>query len=224
MLTRGGVAMSKGITNGVKEAARNLGREIVMLRKHWRGVRAASRLPSTEDLKLHLGCGPKIRKGWINIDCSDQADITLDLREPLPFVSGSCSMIYSEHFLEHVNYPEPTRSLLTECLRVLRPGGLFSVGVPDTEWPIAEYLNVQNQGYFRSIKGFHPAWCETDMEHINYHFRQDGEHLFAYDFETLKSVLTRVGFHDIQRRDFNPALDSHDRKVGTLYVDARKPK
>jgi len=37
----------------------------------------------------------------------------------------------------------------------------------------------------------------------------------------LKIALSSlVGVHE---RDFDPALDSEERRVGTLYVDARRP-
>jgi hypothetical protein len=36
---------------------------------------------------------------------------------------------------------------------------------------------------------WHPAWCQTRLEHLNYHFRQDTQHRFAYDYETLERVL-----------------------------------
>jgi predicted SAM-dependent methyltransferase len=106
---------------------------------------------------------------------------------------------------------------------VLEPGGLFSVGVPDTEWPLAEYAGQKSDGYYQHARErWHPEWCQTEMEQINYHFRQQGEHRFAYDFETLARALSSAGFQDIRRRDFDPELDSADRKLGTLYVDALK--
>jgi hypothetical protein len=60
------------------------------------------------------------------------------------------------------------------------------------------------------------------MESINYHFRQDGEHRFAHDYETLHHVLAEAGFRDIRRRAFDATLDTENRKIGTLYVDAVK--
>ena len=60
------------------------------------------------------------------------------------------------------------------------------------------------------------------MEHINFHFRQGDQHRFAYDFSTLDQALAQVGFKNIKRRDFNPKLDSLDRKMGSLYVEASK--
>jgi len=213
------------ISAGLLSAIRNVGREIIILRKHHKGLHQASKIVGQNHLRLHLGCGPKVKHGWINIDLSSQADITLDMREPLPFLENSCAIIYSEHFLEHLDYPMQTHLFLKECYRVLEPGGVFSVGVPDTEWPIAEYAGLSTEGYFHIAKErWHPAWCQTEMEHINYHFFQGDEHRFAYDFKTLADALTRVGFQKVQRRAFDEDLDSADRKLGTLYVNACKPE
>ena len=43
--------------------------------------------------------------------------------------------------------------------------------------------------------------------------------------ETLKNALEEIGFRNCTRRDFDPALDSESRFLGTLYVDcARAPE
>lgn len=192
---------------------------------HANGIRKAKKLSERTDLKIQLGCNTNTKPGWINVDLRAAADIRLDLSRRLPFASDSAVMIYSEHFLEHIDYPHPTMQLLTECARILVPGGLFSIGVPDTEWPLLEYAKVRQDGYFQTAKQqWHPSWCETDLEHINFHFRQGREHRFAYDFVTLKKALTQAGFIDIQRREFDPDLDSEKRRTGTLYVDARTPE
>lgn len=36
-------------------------------------------------------------------------------------------------------------------------------------------------------------------------------------------ILERAGFVQVNRRDFGPALDSESRRIGTLYMKARKP-
>lgn len=191
---------------------------------HALGTLKAARLSNRTDLKLHLGCGSKVKEGWVNVDMRSSADVRLDLSRRLPFGSGSVAIVYSEHFLEHIDYPESAYRFLAECFRVLKPGGVFSVGVPDTEWPLLEYAGVRDDGYFRVAKEkWHPDWCETELEHINWHFRQGGEHRFAYDFKTLHKALAKSGFAAVQRRDFDPDLDSEERKLGTLYVHATKP-
>mgnify|MGYP000256460989 CR=1 FL=1 len=211
-------------TRGFRVSVEVLLHEVKVNVRHRVGVFRAREFAHKTGLKLNIGCGPKLKAGWVNIDLSPNADLTLDLREPLPFAEGACQVIYSEHFLEHLDYPDPTNSFLEVCFRILEAGGTFSVGVPDTEWPILEYTGQSQEGYFKFVKQqWHPKWCETEMEHLNYHFRMENHHRFAYDFKTLKLVLSRAGFVDIQHREFDPALDSQDRKIGSLYVTARKP-
>jgi predicted SAM-dependent methyltransferase len=217
--------LRRHIPAGVRSSLGHVKGEIKSFVMHRRGLRQAQKLRNQGRLKLHIGCSAKLKKDWLNIDLCPQADMTLDMRERLPFSDDSCSIIYSEHFLEHLDYPDQANFFLKECYRVLEPGGLFSVGVPDTEWPIAEYAGQKMEGYFRIAKErWHPEWCETEMEHINYHFRQGDQHRFAYDFKTLAKALARIGFQEIQRRDFDRELDSADRELGTLYVRASKQK
>jgi hypothetical protein len=75
-------------------------------------------------------------------------------------------------------------------------------------------------------------WTNSDMECVNYSFRQDEEHKFGYDFDTLKRNLAMVGFADIKRVEFDPSLDYEKSrfsldtdlsKCTTLYVTASKP-
>ena len=135
---------------------------------------------------------------------------------------ASVSYIYSEHVFEHFELHEEVAHFLSESHRVLRPGGVFDVGVPDTEWPLRAYGNPSD-AYWPFSKTVHPAWCETQMDHINYHFRQHAEHKYAWDCETLSRKLRQFGFTNIVRREYDAALDSESRKIGTLYVRASKP-
>ncbi|HEV8071800.1 MAG TPA: methyltransferase domain-containing protein [Planctomycetaceae bacterium] len=215
--------MLRQLNQGTREALRILRSEVRVMRMHRRGVRKAAEWHGATGLKLHFGCGGNLKPGFVNIDLANGADLTLDLREKLPFADDSCLVIYSEHFLEHIDYPNGAHALLRECYRVLQPGGTFSVGVPDTEWPLLEYAGQRNDGYFNLVKQqWHPEWCKTRLEHINFHFRQGTEHKFAYDFETMESLLKSVGFTDVKRRACNPGLDQSSWAVGTLYVDAVK--
>lgn len=222
-------SMSKKISNNIepfelRNSLTTLKKELKISLLHCKGLAQAYALRRSVGLKLNLGCGQNIKNGWINIDLNGQADLTLDLRRPLPFLADSCSVVYSEHFLEHLSYPDEVILLLQESYRILEVSGVFSAGVPDTEWPLRAYFEGARAEYFRLAKEkWHPKWCKTKMEHINYHFRQGTEHKFAYDLETLKYILEKCGFTEVKRRDFDPELDSYDRRQGTLYVDAIKP-
>ncbi len=184
---------------------------------------ASRRYREASNLKLQIGCGPRVKTGWVNVDLEKAADLRLDLRRPLPFPNNSCEIVYSEHFLEHIDYPEPVTSLVRECFRVLQPGGVFSLAVPDIELVLRSYVNGGTPEYYEAQRRWAPSWYTTHMEHINYNFRQDGEHRFAYDVETMTKLLQNAGFAGIARREFDPALDSTDRIVGSLYMKARKP-
>jgi predicted SAM-dependent methyltransferase len=227
-------------TKGVRIALLKLRDEFEILRQHRRGLKQAKRFASQRDLKLHIGCGPNHKDGWVNLDLGGNADLQLDLREGLPFSDNSAVIVYSEHFFEHLSYtstvyssdafssleapgyPSEALLFLRESFRILKSGGVFSVGVPDAEKALKAYTANDQESFLRERDG-HPKWCRTYMDHVNYTFRQGEQHKYAYDCETLSQLLQAVGFVDIRRRDFNPALDIEKRRLGTLYMEAQKP-
>lgn len=105
-------------------------------------------------VKLHFGCGPRILKGWINIDLSfepyerylqyytdtyypeavrgGRADLyTMDItRTGLPLPDDSVDVIFHEDFLEHLNQKEQIL-FLAETFRVLKPGSVHRINTPD---------------------------------------------------------------------------------------------
>lgn len=217
-------AVEAGPARGLRRALRSLVAELGVLARH-RLTLVGTRIsaPDAEQMRrVNLGCGAKRKPGWLNVDLHRAADLRLDLRERLPLPDGCADRIYTEHFLEHLEYPGDARRFLAECRRILRPGGTISVGVPDSEWPLREY--VSGGEYYRVARQlWHPSVCRTRLDHINWHFRENGAHLWAYDAESLAATLEETGFVDVERRAFDPALDSPDRQPGTLYMDARRP-
>ena len=213
------------MTKGLRDAVKLLKLEWKIYKKHQEGIKKASKYPlDDQPMKLHLGCGLDLKKGWVNIDILGAVDLNVDLREPIPLPDNSCSVIYSEHLLEHFDYPEGVKHLLSECLRMLQPGAIFSAGVPDTEWPLLAYGGSENHlDYFKHARErWHPH-CKTRLQHLNIHFREYGEHKYAYDFETLQVILEEAGFIDVVRRAFDPTLDTTKRELGTIYLQCKKP-
>lgn len=210
---------------GQRAALRQVFTELTIACYHQKGLWRMRRKSLFNPEMLNLGSGPVRKAGFLNVDLFPGGDLTLDLRRGLPFASNCCQIIFSEHFFEHLDYPETVTLLLAECLRVLRPGGVLSFSVPDTEWPLIDYPKGAKAPYFRacSENSWHPANCKTRLEHINYHFRQHGQHLFAYDEETAHKVLKAAGFVKIAKRDYQPDLDSEHRQIGSLFMYATKP-
>jgi len=208
---------------GLQASLKNVAKEALALVNHEVALLKVMTIKNKQHLKLHVGCGPFPKPGWVNIDQCREADLRLDLRHRFPFYDNSVEMVYSEHVFEHMTYPHESFHFLHESLRVLKPGGVFSMGIPDSEWAVKAYVNGDTRYYELATKQWHPSECHTRMQHLNYHFRQGGEHKYAYDFETLSQVLKEAGFTAIERRDFNSQLDSELRREGTIYIDAKKP-
>jgi len=80
-------------------------------------------------MKLNLGCGRDIRKGWINLDIKKRqgVDVVHDLNElPLPFDDNSFDFILCNDILEHIEYIP----LMDELHRILKKGGFLKIRVP----------------------------------------------------------------------------------------------
>ncbi|MGB3309790.1 MAG: glycosyltransferase [Nodosilinea sp.] len=92
---------------------------------------------------LNLGCGNHFHPDWVNIDFqSTRTDVIAhDLRKPVPFADETFDAVYHSHLLEHFSRSE-AKPFLQECLRVLRPGGVLRVVVPDLEQIAREYLRI----------------------------------------------------------------------------------
>lgn len=188
--------------------------------------------PEDNNLKINFGCGNTLKEGFLNINFAPAADLRIDLRKKLPLRDCSCEFVFSEHFIEHLAYPEGVESFLDECFRVLKPDGELFVSVPGTEWILQEYANGSRAYLDRCAKHkWHPEECETFMEHINFHFHQRwrgksynhfGIHRFSYDFETMEKKMSEAGFSSIELRDFDPDLDSEHRRVGSLFAKAKR--
>lgn len=95
---------------------------------------------STSRPLLNVGCGPTYHQSWINLDAraDSPAVMAYDIRRGLPFADGHFGVCYSSHVLEHLSPPEGER-LLSEMFRVLEPGGIARIVVPDLELVIDDY-------------------------------------------------------------------------------------
>ncbi|HKQ03911.1 MAG TPA: methyltransferase domain-containing protein [Blastocatellia bacterium] len=90
---------------------------------------------------VNLGCGHRYHPEWINIDTAPQAPgiIKHDLSRGIPLADASSDAIYHSAVLEHFRRSDAL-TFLRECLRVLRPGGIIRVAVPDLEKLCQLYL------------------------------------------------------------------------------------
>jgi len=95
---------------------------------------------------LNVGCGATCHPAWTNIDLvSGSPDVIAhDLRKGLPYPDQCFDACYSSHVLEHLEQEESER-LLRECWRILKPGGVIRLSVPDLEAIVRAYLKALDE-------------------------------------------------------------------------------
>src|SRR6266513_3118812 len=126
-------------------------------------------------LRVNVGCGRTPIPTWINFDNSPSVLLArlpfipgfllndeqigyvkflksnkiryCDVTRGIPLKTSSSEVLYSSHMLEHLDRNE--RSLfLREALRVLIPGGIVRIVVPDLRRKLEEYLNDKDADRF----------------------------------------------------------------------------
>jgi predicted SAM-dependent methyltransferase len=175
---------------------------------------------------LNLGAGPRgvDDAHWVNVDGAPAAGVRFlfDLQRPLPFANASFDGVFCEHVLEHFGQIEGER-LAREVIRILKPGGVFRVIVPDAELVLKAYFEAPADLIAARGEG-----QGTAMEMVNAYFRQRYEHQFMYDWPTLEQTLRQAGFAHVTRSRFREPdgciplrIDDPKYERESLYVEAR---
>ena len=195
--------------------------------------------------RIHLGSWVHAPETWINIDASWSARLAKyprlrglvkatklapaglfetdwppnivvhDLRKPLPFPDGFSPAIYGSHVLEHVYFVEAKR-LLAECFRVLEPGGILRLVVPDLRAIVREYLGEtpfpdSAESSTRPADRVNerlamrpPAPPRGNPLYRAYSAAKDlHSHKWMYDADSLAGHLRAAGFVDVREMGYN---------------------
>jgi predicted SAM-dependent methyltransferase len=185
-------------------------------------------LRSHDVRKLQIGTHVASRAGWLNSDLypktlnsltqdiAKRFQITMDAAKPFPLPDQSFDYIFSEHQMEHISH-QGAISMLSECYRILRPGGKVRIAVPSLD-RLIELLGARTPLHDRYIMhktglcypGAKPHPCFA----FNAAFMNWG-HRFIYDRETLGAMLGNAGFRNV--RFFDPG-DSDDPNLRSAEV------
>ena len=205
----------------------------------------------TGAVALNLGCGLSIAPGWINIDNSPNARLarypwirwtlwklgvlsdrhysvgwsdsilTYDLKKKLPYKDSSVDYVYTSHFLEHLEL-EDSRRLMSEVFRILKPGGIVRVVIPDLALGAREYVNAitANRDDANAANEF-VDWLQLNRTELR------DPHLWMYDAGSLGALLTRAGFSNVvvceHKKGRVPDCDVLDnRPKDSLHMEAEK--
>jgi SAM-dependent methyltransferase len=205
-------------------------------------------------LKLNLGCGDHTPAGWINVDYAvgarlaqlplfgllnsrlrlfnldwDKGILAHNLTKPFPWSDDSVDAIYSSHTLEHMTR-EQGRTFLEECYRVLKPGGIIRIVVPDLEQIVKKYSD-----------GELPADRFVDALGVSFSDPKDGPlkrrlaflirypHKCMYDSKSLSNAMKEAGFDSRPRKKLDSDIEDIDKVElrdlmdGSIIIEGKKP-
>lgn len=152
----------------------------------------------TERSLLHVGCGSDSLPDWLECFKETRLDINEAVKPDIvaSMLSlgdiGEYDAVFCQHALEHVHQHE-VNTALTEFLRVLKPGGVAIVFVPDLEGvqPTNEVLLQSPAG---PITGHDLFYGYGKALPENPHMA----HKTGFIAETLKSAMVGAGFRGVE--------------------------
>lgn len=171
--------------------------------------------------KLHIG--GKVRSpGWeiLNVLPGPAVDHVGDAIDLGRFPDGSFAELYASHVLEHFDYNGPLLQALKEWQRVLVPGGVLRVSVPDLD--VLAHLLLQRHRF--DVNQRFQIMRMMFGGHVDAH----DVHLVGLNAEFLAGFLKAAGFETVQRVPRHGLFaDTSDMVVGdtpiSLNVNAFKP-
>lgn len=146
-------------------------------------------IPKLENqaMYLHLGCGSVNHPKFINIDGIPAPHIHYirAVDDLSIFKENSIDLIYCSHCLEHFSYAQVPK-VLAEWFRVLKPGGILRLSVPNFDLLLAIYTSNNND--INSIQAILMGGQE-----YKFNF-----HLAVFNHSNLEILLKDTGFKQIQ--------------------------
>jgi SAM-dependent methyltransferase len=152
-----------------------------------------------------------------------------DLSRGIPFGDSSVDVVYHSHVLEHLDRPV-AQAFQREVLRVLRPGGIQRIVVPDLEHLCRNYLthlaaarsdprrdrghdafvaelleqSVRREAHGTSLQ--RPLRRKLENWILGDARRRGETHQWMYDEINLRDLVTSAGFREARRMSFNRSL------------------
>lgn len=176
---------------------------------------------------LHVGCGaadsqslhqrfrgPDWREIRLDLDPSVAPDVVASITDMRPIAADSVDAVWSSHNLEHLSAHEVPIAL-AEFLRVLKPGGVALITLPDLQ-QVAEFIvadKLEDVAYESPAGPIMPLDCVYGLGRAIAGGHPLMAHRTGFTEKTLRKHLERAGFRDV-RISFSPFA---------LWAEAIKP-
>ena len=168
---------------------------------------------------LNIGCGSRYiaDPSWVNIDFhSDSPNVlACDLLRGIPFSDDYFDFVYHSHLLEHFAIQDAA-ALMSECNRVLKPGSLIRIAVPNLEVICKEYLSAleqRRQGFALGVEKH--KWMTLELMDQMVRYKPGGEmavFLQNADITIQPFLRSRLGFIASQYLDDSAAPEPSETR------------
>jgi len=152
-----------------------------------------------------------------------------DATKGLSIQDASVDVLYSSHMLEHLDRNEATK-FLKEALRILRPGGIIRIAVPDIKRQVTQYVDSCDSNAFIEATHLCVPRPRSFAQRLRLLWVGPRNHQWMYDGNSLSRLLKEHGFVNaevlaagqtgIHKHEL---LDLQERASESVYVEAEKP-
>ena len=132
-------------------------------------------------MRLEIGGGHIVPAGWTNLDSRNGVGPWRRLAQDTPWPTGDRTVeaIRAAHVMEHIPAGDPRLAVMNEAHRVLRPGGVFEVRVP----------NCLSGTWHAWADPTHVSfWCVESFHYFDGHFAANAD----YGIRLWKTLELRV--------------------------------
>ena len=217
-------------------------------------------------IKLNLGCGSVRPIGWINTDSSLNANIQkipfigkqiakifnpveyesenfvyMNLNKRWNFANDSIDIVYASHLFEHLTL-KSADLFLKEAYRVLKPGGVIRVVVPDLFKICKKYISEYEQNSFEEESTKFIMWAinmHREGQYGNVGFFKKlilewqgypHQHKFMYDEKSLAKKFEEYSFKNILSLTYGKSeyinsitdVEGSNESYLSVYIEAKK--
>lgn len=154
--------------------------------------------------KLNIGCGNKIMPGFVNLDILELPGVDcVSPADSLPFEKDRFDYVYACHILEHFSRHK-IDSVLEEWVRVLKPGGMIRIAVPDFE-AATNWYRGNNIGEILGLV------CGGQRDEFDYH-------KVVFDERKLRWHMEMAGLNKVQRYDWRTTEHGDQDDFSQAYL------
>ena len=171
-------------------------------------------------IRLNLGCGPDIKRNYINVDGDTKEQIerryAVKLDDDivvsnydifnLPFEDSSVDEVLCKSAMEHFSFVEE-KKFFYEVKRILKVGGKFIFTVPDFDFLFERWLKAEDNfvDFYKTSQEEH--WFGQGNRNIDNKWgyltahvfgNQNGQYQFhknAYTVKKVMKILNMLGFY-----------------------------